>query len=348
VSGLLLVTVTYGAYWIAENRGVTEAMEFGFPGYYLQAGSNTVPSITDMLLGPVVFSSAIIASNFLYLYPPVRALLEDLFTGKSLVDETVMGATSPDWLGWIASLTFGSVVIGGGFLLLQLKPGVFLKTVEGKFLLAWIVAYVGIVISGGNPTGFEGWLILLVPFWAFIVGALGGVSVRNGMLLLIAGSLVIHNLVAGLAPLYLGQDRLETTAEWLTENADSNDIVLTADSAVLARYIAYQTPAHVAQVGVGAHPVEDVRLITSLLSEKASTAKIILALKDRGLLAGYRAVPSDQGHVYITRDLFNAPRWLQESRPEVALELEILQRQAGHLFVPLKSTDLYMVRESSP
>lgn len=341
-SAVLLGAFLAGIYWYALERGVPLASD-GFVGFYLSTGGPGATSVSDLLAGIAVLGAAISAPNFVYILEPGRSLLTQLFPGMSLEDELVMGTSAPTWLGLVAVLTLVVLGVSAVILARRFRVRPFLVTAEGRFLALWLLAYLAVVVWGGNARVPEVWLMILVPLWAFVVGMLRGSAVRNAEMVLLVGALALHSLVGGFAPLQLGEDRLETTSAWLATHAGENDVLVTADSSKRARYVAYQTPAHASHIGVGPDPIGDIQLFESLVTAQAPTSEIIAALNAANRMYGYRPTPVEDGQLYITADMFDPPPWLEAQRPEAADALRSLGPRIGQHFTPIPNTD-YLIR----
>ncbi len=154
-------------------------------------------------------------------------------------------------------------------------------------------------------------------------------------------ALFINSLVSGFFPLYLGENRHAILGAWFVENASPGDLVLTADSAGLARYLGYRSEAHAAHIGI--HSAEDVPLIGDLIERGATTREILVTVHDRGQVSGHKAITGVDGRLFVTRDMFSPPSWLEAANPEAAKALRALGTQVGDRFEAVPGT-IYLVR----
>ena len=344
----LLMPILFGVYRYSVDDALGRAEDPGFAGFYLGKGTRFDLRPLDIVLAVGVAGSLIIASNAVFLYEPARDLITELIPTRALSEELYMGATAPEWLGWIAPVSMAVAVVSLVALVRRLDPASAIRSTDGKVLVIWMTVYSFIVIVGGNLTQPEVWLLLLIPFWGLIVISLRMRSVSSGLLLLVAGSLALNSLLSGLLPLYTSSDRQSDLTIWLESNADQSDLVLTADSAGLARYIAYQLPPQVAFIGGRVGAVDEVETLWDMIIDRATTREIISYLDDRRLLSGHRRPPASDGNLYVTRDFFDPPSWLEAANPEVAQMLAEMSQQYSQVFQPVDGSDLYFVRLTTP
>jgi hypothetical protein len=348
---LLLVPILFGVYRYSVDHDIAGAPETDFATFYIGDGTQADTRPRDLILTVGIVGSLIIASNALFLYEPVRALITEILPTRALTDELYMGATAPEWLGWIAPVSMAAALVSLVALALHLELVGSFRSTEGKFVIIWMTVYSCIVIVGGNVTQPEVWLLLLLPVWVLVVLSLPVRLVSSRLLLLVAGSLALNSLISGLLPLYTSDDRQANLTVWLESNTTTSDLVLTADGAGLARYIAYYHPPQAAHIGgrsAANGAVDEVETLWDMIIDRVPTREIIGYLGDRELLSGHRGQPAGDGNLYATRDFFVPPSWLEAANPDVAQTLAEMGKKYSHMFRPVDGSDLYLVRIITP
>lgn len=343
LSGVLLVGTTYGAFEIARAKGVNSAVDSTYAGFYSSSRPGGATTPTAIASGLAALGSTIVGGNSLFSYEPVRQALANQFPQNAIEDEFVMGVTTPTWLQYVALLTMASALVSMAALLWRLRLARILSWRSGYILLAGLGAYLAILLFAGGLAQAqpEVLILLLMPFWAFVVGALGRIERGGWLLWVAAGTLVVNSFVSGFLPLYLGENRQKTLGAWLVEHAAPGDLVLLADSDGLARYLAYMSPAHAAHIGLDG---EDVELVAELVEGGATTQEIVVALDDRERLSGYRPVVGPQGRLFFAADMFSPPRWLEAANSESAGALRALGTRVRDNFENVVGSDYYFVR----
>ena len=89
----------------------------------------------------------------------------------------------------------------------------------------------------------------LVPFWLAFCGLIVAPLSRENVLwpiLVLVILMGIHNYIGGFCPLQIPEgDYNRQKAEWILNNVEIGDIVLTADNPVFERYLRYYCPVQV-------------------------------------------------------------------------------------------------------
>lgn len=344
---VMLVPSLWVGYQTSLDQDAPTASEAGFIGFYTGEGLVSEVNLGDAIPAIGVIGSLVVASNAVFLYEPTRQLLIDTFPGRALADEIYMGQTAPEWLNWMAPVALAAVLTALVVLLLQLHYPSMVKNVDGRFLLIWIVLYSAIVVLGGAVTQPEVWLLLLVPLWALVVIGLRRRPPSSSFLTIVVLAIAFNSLIGGLMPVYTGQYRQADLTAWLEGNTSESDLVLTADSAGLARYIAYNRPPHAGHIGGRGNPartLEAISEVATLVSRGATTHEILLRLEDENLLSGHRTIDKANGHLYLTTDFFDPPAWLATAEPEAALMLSDLEGELGPFFEDAPGSDFYLIR----
>ena len=300
----------------------------------------------DILPAAGVIGSTVVAANSIFVYDEVRDFLTGSYPGNAVAEELTMGATSPEWLRYAAPVVWLTTLTALAILLWKLRRASFISWRSGYTLYIWLGVYLGIVLLGGGVVQPEVWLLALVPLWAIVVGAMQRVAMEGALPWVVVISLAANSIINGFMPVYLGDDRNEEFAQWPSSTVSQGDLILTADSAGTARYLAYQTAAHTAHIGVGPpqRALESIELLGDMIADGLPTGQIVEALDSRGLISGFKPITQEPANLYITRDLFDPPDWLETSRPASADALRSLGERLGDLFVEIEGTDLYLMR----
>ena len=344
--GTTLFAISFGAYSLARANGIEAAVGATYMEFYAGAESGNSLSPSDLIPAVGIIGSTVVAANSVFVYEQVRDFLTTSYPGNAIADEVTMGSTSPEWLRYLAPVVLLATLIALTTLLWKLRKSRFASWKTGYTLYVWLGAYLVIVLIGRGVIQPELWLLALVPFWAIIVGAMERVGLSGALPWLVVGTLAANSLINGFMPVYLGDNRLEAFSQWPSSHVSQGDLILTADSAGTARYLAYQTPAHTAQIGVGPpeRAVENIQLLGDMIAAGLTTAQIVEALDSRGLIEGYKPISHATANLYITRDLFDPPEWLETARPESADALRKLGERIGNRFVEVDDNDLYLAR----
>jgi hypothetical protein len=344
--GTMLFAITLGAYSLARANGFEAAVGTSYLGFYGGAESGNSLSPGDLIPAIGLIGSTVVAANSVFVYEEVRDFVTTSYPGNAIAEEVTMGSTSPEWLRFLAPVAWLGTLIAFTTLLWKLRKSGFASWKTGHTLYVWLGAYLAIVLIGRGVIQPELWLLALVPFWAIIVGGIERVGLEGALPWLVVATLAANSIINGFMPVYLGDNRLEAFSEWPSNHVSQGDLILTADSASTARYLAYQTPAHTAHVGVGPPEtaLENIQLLGDMIAADLTTAQIVEGLYSRGLIEGYKPISHETATLYITRDLFDPPEWLETARPESADALRSLGERLGHRFVEVDDTDLYLIR----
>ena len=348
VFGAMTFAITFGAYSFARANGIDAAVGTSYIEFYAGAESGNSLSPGDLLPAVGVIGSTVVAANSVFVYEEVRDFLTTSYPGNAIADEITMGATSPSWLRFLAPVLWLGTLTAFATLLWKIRSARFASWKTGYTLYLWLGVYLAIVLIGRGVIQPEVWLLALVPLWAIVVGAMRRVELNGALPWLVVAMLAANSVVNGFVPVYLGDNRVESFSDWPSIHVSQGDLILTADSASTARYLAYQTPAHTAHIGVGPpeRALENIQLLGDMIATGSTTTEIVAALDSRGLIEGYKPISQETADLYITRDLFDPPEWLETARPASADALRSLGEQLGHLFVAVDGTDLYQVRVS--
>jgi hypothetical protein len=346
VFGTAMVAITLGAYSLARANGIDAALDTSYIGFYVGGESGNRLALGDIAPTIGIIGSTVIAANSVFVFEEVRDFLTTAYPANAIADEVTMGATAPEWLRYLAPVLWLGSLIALAVLLWRLRSARFASWKDGYTLYIWLGAYLAIVLIGRGIIQPEVWLLALVPFWAIVVGAMQRVDMRGKLPWVVVAFLAANSVVNGFMPIYLGENRLEEFARWPISNVSQGDLILTADSSSTARFLAYQSPAHTAQIGVGPPEMalENIELLGEMIERELTTAQILKELDARGLIEGFKQISEQAGTLYITRDLFDPPSWLEAARPESADALRALEEQIGHLFFAVDDSDLYLVR----
>jgi hypothetical protein len=344
--GTMMLAITFGAYSFARANGIPAAQDTTYMQFYAGGESGNRLSPEDLVPAVGAMGTTVVAANSLFVYGEVRDFLTGSYPGNAIAEELTMGATSPKWLGYLAPVVWLTTLTALAVLLWKLRRARFTAWRSGYTLYIWLGAYLAIALLGRGVIQPEVWLLALVPFWAIIVGAMQRVTMSGALPWLVVISLAANSLINGFLPVYLGDNRNEEFAQWPSSHVGHSDLILTADSAGTARYLAYQTPAHTAHIGVGPPQwaLENIELLEEMIAQGVPASRIVETLDSRGLISGYKPITQEPGELYVTRDLFDPPDWLETSRPASADALRSLGRRLGHLFVEIEGTDLYLMR----
>lgn len=343
LSGVLLFGATYGAYEMARAKGVNSAVNNTYAGFYASPGTGSVTAPTEIASGLAVLGTTIVGVNSLFSFELVRQTLVNQFPRNAIDDEFVMGVTTPAWVRYVATLTLAAALTSMAALIWRLRFARVLSWQNGFVILAWLGCYLAILLLAGGLAQPEVFILMLTPIWAFIVGAFGRLERSGQLLWVVAGTLAVNSFASGFLPLYLGENRQEALGTWMVEHAAPGDLVLLADSAGLARYLAYMSAAHVVQIGIHS---EEIELVAELVETGATTQEILVALHDRERVSGYRPLDGTEGRLFVAADMFSPPRWLESSKPASAEALRVLAASVGNRFEKAAGTDFYFVRAS--
>ncbi len=229
---------------------------------FSSAGIHPVLEGSFLVKGLIGFSQCVVSSNFMLGYQSVRNTLAHLFPSRMLLEEFYMGTALPRWevIGASVSVVLLIACLVGttgyaAYLLLcrgALRKRDRIGTADGWRTLAvtmvWFGGYAGAVLllEPGNP---EVWVMGLVPFWLVFCGLVVAPLARKNRLwpiLVLTGSLALHNYLGGMLPLKNPRaDYNRQKAKWVLENTGPKDVVLTAANPVFERYLRYYCPAKI-------------------------------------------------------------------------------------------------------
>lgn len=352
IAAALLLPALVIIYEIARTSNFGPASEASLIGFYLGDGIETTPNLRDLVLAIGVLGSVFVASNALFVFEPTRSRLDSMFGANSIADEIVMGATTPTWIGvagLIAMILAGAAVAALLWRLIRAGTNEQEPKVSLAPAIVWCVAYAVVVLRGGVVSQPEVWALFPLALWSLVVGITVRRGVTSWQLAGVPATLLLATVIAGLLPLYTGADRMAETSEWLIAETREGDLVLTADSAGLARYLAYESPAHAAHIGyqgrdeVGAEMIEHM---SSLLAENAPALAFVEYLASSGSIDGYHPVGDQPGRLFITADVFDPPDWLRSAKPLATQALIEMGQEHGDLFRPVDDDPNTLIRIS--
>jgi hypothetical protein len=292
----VIAVVVVGAFFLADP-GV------GILTFYSNGGDQTGFGLlpNDFPHAVVGFGQLLVSGNFLFSYGPVTDRLADWFPHRNFGDEVFAGDHTASIVSWVAPFTLGLAVvvllIAGVVAAARWSRDIGRPQVLG--LASWLASHtIVLLVMRESLDQPEVWMLALPPTVALLVYGLEKPDRearhwKEYLPIVLAGALLAHNLVGGLAPMYgTGGDRMHQKSAWLLENAGSEDVILTADGANYFRYLRYQSDAEVIalqRVG-GRHDL-------SLAEVRA-------------------AVESTTGTVYLSGDVFDPPVDYLERRPD--------------------------------
>ena len=276
-------------------------------------------SWASLLKGLVALAQDLTAGNFLFASEkfqhamvqlfPYRALARQIFTGQHA---DLLARTIP-----FITLTL-LVMLGVALLIIRWKTG---RTSVPHLPLAIAAAtWLGlqsIVVLITEPGSPENWVMTLPPFWILIAVTLYtpiAAAGRPFVPLAIMALLCVHNYFGGFRLLADPRgDLAACKSAWLIQNAKSGDLILTAESFEIMRYLRYYSGADVV------HLVYEVT--------PASKAVLLANLRQRS------------GHVFATAEVFDLPPSLKHRFPQRAVFLEALGRELAPDFVRITTNE---------
>jgi hypothetical protein len=340
IGAVLLVPTLWGAYQFDATHHQEQASLGGLGSFYTGTESSSDLSASDLVAAVAVISSLVVGTNWVFQHEPLRDLVSGVLPGHAVQDELYMGSMAPGWVKWAAPLALLLLSAAVYLLLRAPRSTPIAAPGEGRFLIFWIAAYLGLTGVAGSIVQPEVWLLFLVPLWLSIVFLLRKLTLPSRSLVLVAGALFLSSLVGGLLPVHLGGDRQADSSAWLADHTTAADLLLTADSSGFARYVAYQRPPQVVYL---AHS-DYIESLKELILEGETTSEIAVAAREERRLLGHQPPHEGDGDLYVTRDVFDPPDWLVRSNPVAAAALIDLGAEVGHLFTPVEGSDLYLVR----
>src|SRR5690606_27606987 len=251
--------------------------------------------------------------------------------------------------GLIAMILAGGAIVALLWKLIRAGANAQKPKVSLAPAILWCTVYGAVVLRGGVVSQPEAWALFPMALWSLVVGMTVRRGVTSWQLAGVPATLLLATVIAGLLPLYTGTDRLAEASEWLTAETREGDLVLTADSAGLARYLAYESPAHAAHIGyqgrdeVGAEMIEHM---SSLLAENAPALAFVEYLASSGSIDGYHPVGDQPGRLFITADVFDPPDWLRSAKPLATQALIEMGQEHGDLFRPVDDDPNTLIRIS--
>ncbi|TAN38998.1 MAG: DUF2723 domain-containing protein [Verrucomicrobia bacterium] len=283
----------YGARVLTEIFGPSADQPEG--GFSLASAVKGLIALTQNLAaGNFLFASEKFQHTLVQLFP-YRALARQIFTGQHA---DILARTVP-----FITLTL-LVVFGFALLIIRRKIG---RLASDTPLASAAATWLGlqmIVLLLTEPGSPENWVMALPPLWLLITVTLYAPLATAGRPLLplaIAAILCTHNYFGGFRLLADPRgDLAACKSAWLIQHAKPNDLILTADSFEVMRYLRYHSSAEVVHLIYDAPPAN---------------------LQQR------------TGNVFATAEVFDLPASLKRRFPQRAVFLEKLGRELTPDFV---------------
>ena len=250
VAGLLLVGgFSLGAALGNQDRA-TAAVDFVLQTRELQPA---LPGLRTVLAALYGIGSDILSTNWMLAHDAWREAFARLSPGE-LLDEEIFAAERAGWLALVPALTLPAVAIllGGlaahAFGRAKVLPPTTRRGSGAReaMILAWFVAHAA-MMSVLSPSGFEGWLLAVVPFciivarWLVAPALAGGGAVWGWGL---AAVLVLHNGLAGVAIQHgVAGDYFRARTDAVLARTGPGDLIVIATNWNLHQYLRYRAGA---------------------------------------------------------------------------------------------------------
>ncbi|AKJ65497.1 DUF2723 domain-containing protein [Kiritimatiella glycovorans] len=211
--------------------------------------------VASLLKGIVGAGQSLVAGNFVFAFPGAASAIERMFPYRALSEEIFMGRAGPAGLRFAAAGTLVALAVAATLALLTEvrskrggagAPWSAPRRAAAGAVILWLTGASGAVcvFEPGNP---ELWTAVLPPLWMTAGLVLPAATPRRrGTRTALIALLALHNWTGGMAWIAGGEgDYHARKAEWVVENTDSQDKVLTADNPVFFFYLRYHAPARV-------------------------------------------------------------------------------------------------------
>lgn len=213
---------------------------------------DTLTSPRAWIKGAAAWSQNVGSANFLFAIKPVAEKIQAFFPYHMLQEELFMGEAAPGWIRFVAPVSFIAVVLG-----MMIMVAVVLRNVrdalkrDWQWLSAVLIWFGGVSITAlvFEPANPEMWICSLVPFWLLVGGlwsARQSSSAKHWAPAGLAIVLCVHNAVGGIGMVASPYgDYCRQKAGWLIDEAQADDLILTAESHSFVTFLQYHTAAQV-------------------------------------------------------------------------------------------------------
>ncbi|UZS00139.1 protein O-mannosyl-transferase family [Chondrinema litorale] len=237
VGGGFIITWYTIAFFFQENIGYME---------YLAGGSIFNPGSPFMTL--FVIGSNIVAVNFMFGIPEIAIFIQQKYP-YNIITEEIFAAKQNGIFNYVAVFTLLTLLI--------ISFLIFYKALKNRFdrslsvhsitMILWIVIFSSIM-AFMDPNSPEPWLILLLPITILVTihiinplfSNAANIKWLYGFIFLI----LVHNTIGGIMPIYSKKgDYIKQQTDWLVNNSQDNDLIVTLGSNTLHRYLMYNAKA---------------------------------------------------------------------------------------------------------
>lgn len=243
----LLLTGVFAAavYWLAvQSVGLTV-----FTDTQIVRDSLLAPRV--WLRGIAAFAHNMLSANFLFSIPSAASRLQSLFPVQMLQEEIFMGQAAPRAVRWLAPVSLGaSAAVFAAVLFAAMRnsrQAMAGNSVPVCVCALWLggTAAMAFLFEPANP---EMWICILPPFWLLLGLLWNRASNRPHLIpVLLAAALLLHNWIGGMSLVQNPDgDYCRQKGAWISEQVQSDDLIVTADSHSFVTFLEYQTPARVA------------------------------------------------------------------------------------------------------
>ncbi|MCB2136445.1 MAG: DUF2723 domain-containing protein [Rhodobacteraceae bacterium] len=208
-----------------------------------------LPTAKTALAVAYGLGSDILSANWLLAHAPVRDLFERVSPG-AILDEEIYAATRAGWLAWVPLVTLpAAAVLFAVSLRVAIRHRVSgALSGAGPLLLIWLVLH-GAMMTVLSPTGFEGWILALVPLtilWSVLCVGPCMAAGRAGLVGVLALVLVAHNGLAGIGIQFSpASDFFRARGTALIERTGPGDLIVIGTNWNLQQYLDHMAAADV-------------------------------------------------------------------------------------------------------
>lgn len=240
ISGAFCIILFYLiGYLISQDTQSIQYLDYLFGGGKTNPGS---PILSFFTLG-----SNIISANFIFGISQISNFIQSTFP-YHIIDEEIFAASRNGILNYIAITTL--IAFGIIFLVFFIKfiffdSRDFVRSVHGKISIIWFALY-GSVMAMLDPNAPEPWLLLLLPITFSVSYIFHFLELQKKKLVpfVIVILLFLHNSIGGIAIIFSEKgDYIKQQTKWLIQNSSENDLILTAGSNTMHRYLMYKAKA---------------------------------------------------------------------------------------------------------
>lgn len=250
---LVAAAIVSGGFWagdiLGNREGSTDALNFVFQTHELFP---RLPSAMTFVAIIYALGSDILSANWILAFAP----LHDLFVQtapESILDEETYAAMRAGWLARVPFVTLPACAV----LAAIACATAWRRPIAGQWgarpqaMVLWLALH-GAMMTLLSPSGFEGWILALVP-----LSILGSVFVvapciaagRTPVIAGLVGLFIVHNGLAGIGIHFRSSgDYFRARGDMLVARTGPDDLIVLATNWNLQQYLNYRAEARVVRI----------------------------------------------------------------------------------------------------